>query len=73
MDTTLATTGTLDSAFLDALFRDALIGLCFLDGGLRYPRINQCLAKINGISAMAHMARMARHASAIVPPRIKTI
>jgi len=52
------------SALLDTLVRTAPIGFCFLDRDLRFVRINERLAEINGVSAEAHLGR---HVSEIVP------
>ena len=49
---------------LDTLLRTAPIGLCFLDRDLRYLRINERLAEINGVSSAAHLGR---HISEVVP------
>jgi PAS domain S-box-containing protein len=42
-------------ALLDAIFASAPLGLAFLDKELRYRRINQWLADINGLPADAHL------------------
>lgn len=52
------------SVLLDTLLRTAPIGFCFLDRDLRFVRINERLAEINGIAAEAHLGR---HVSEIVP------
>lgn len=44
-------------ALLDTLFGQAPIGLGFLDPDLRYVRVNERLAAINGLSAAAHVGR----------------
>ena len=41
-------------AQLDLLFRGAPVGIGFLDTHLRYVRVNETLARINGIPADAH-------------------
>ncbi len=41
-------------AQLDLLFRGAPVGIGFLDTHLRYVRVNETLARINGIPAEAH-------------------
>jgi len=58
------------SVLLDTLLRTAPIGFCFLDRDLRYVRINEILAEINGISAEAHLGR---HVSEIVPTLVDTL
>ncbi|MBD2463014.1 PAS domain S-box protein [Oscillatoria sp. FACHB-1407] len=45
------------NALLDTLFEAAPVGFAFLDFEQRYVRINQALAKINGIDAQAHIGR----------------
>jgi len=58
------------SVLLDTLLRTAPIGFCFLDRDLRFVRINDRLAEINGIAAEAHLGR---HVSEIVPTLAETI
>jgi PAS domain S-box-containing protein len=42
-------------ALLDAIFERVPVGLAFFDGDLRYVRVNEWLAEINGIPAPAHI------------------
>jgi PAS domain S-box-containing protein len=42
---------------IDAIYRAAPIGLCVLDRELRYVRVNDRLARINGLPAAAHLGR----------------
>jgi len=58
------------SILLDTLLRTAPIGFCFLDRDLRYVRINERLAEINGLPAEAHLGR---HVSEIVPNLVETL
>ncbi|MBU8899390.1 PAS domain-containing sensor histidine kinase [Corallococcus sp. H22C18031201] len=44
-------------AQLDMLFHSAPIGLGFVDTNLRYARVNDVLARINGVPAEAHLGR----------------
>jgi len=44
-------------ALLDSLLATAPVGLAFLDPSLRYVRINEALAEINGLSADAHRGK----------------
>jgi PAS domain S-box-containing protein len=44
-------------ALLDTLFATAPVGLAFFDQELRYMRINEALASINGLSVEAHLGR----------------
>jgi PAS domain S-box-containing protein len=45
---------------LEELYHNAPVGLCLLDRDLRYLRINQRLADINGIPAGEHIGRTVR-------------
>lgn len=49
---------------LEATYRHAPVGLCVLDRALRYVRINDRLAEINGLPVEAHLGRTTRE---IVP------
>jgi signal transduction histidine kinase len=42
---------------LDTFFAAAPLGFCLLDADLRYVRVNQCLAAINGLPVEAHLGR----------------
>jgi PAS domain S-box-containing protein len=44
-------------ARIEAIYRSAPIGLCELDTDLRYVRINERLAEVNGIPAEEHIGR----------------
>ncbi|MDQ3850507.1 MAG: SpoIIE family protein phosphatase [Actinomycetota bacterium] len=44
-------------ALLDTLFSSAPVGLAFLDASLRYVRINDALAEMNGVPADDHVGR----------------
>src|SRR5690606_12324431 len=46
-----------NAALLDTLLQTAPIGLGFLDRDLRYVRINETLASINGIPAKHHLGQ----------------
>ena len=58
------------SVLLDTLFKTAPIGFCFIDRDLRYVRINERLAKLNGLPAEAHVGR---HISEIVPNLVESV
>ena len=58
------------SGLLDTLLHTAPIGFCFLDRDLRYLRVNERLAEINGVSPEAHLGRPV---SEIVPALVETI
>lgn len=48
------------AAEIEAIYAAAPIGLCVLDRSLRFVRVNEQLAKINGIPAAAHIGRRVR-------------
>ena len=50
-------------ALLDTLFETAPVGLGFFDLDLRYVRVNEALAEINGLSVDDHVGR---HASEVI-------
>ena len=58
------------SGLLDTLLHTAPIGFCFLDRDLRFVRINERLAEMNGSSAAAHSGR---HVSEIVPTLVDAL
>lgn len=51
-------------AEIEAIYDTAPVGLCFLDADLRYVRVNERLAEMNGVPAAAHLGRTVRE---IVP------
>jgi PAS domain S-box-containing protein len=57
-ETQAARREALDSlAVVDAVFAAAPIGLAFMDSNFRYVRVNDALARINGLPAEAHFGR----------------
>ena len=44
-------------ALLDSLYQAAPVGLAFLDADLRFRRVNQHMAGINGVPADAHLGK----------------
>jgi PAS domain S-box-containing protein len=50
-------TAALEHSVLDALFESAPIGFAFFDRELRYVRVNEKLAEINGVPVEAHAGR----------------
>jgi len=58
------------SALLDTLLHNAHIGFCFLDRDLRFVRINERLAQMNGVPVEAHLGR---HVSEIVPELVESL
>ncbi|WP_162909544.1 PAS domain-containing protein [Aggregatilinea lenta] len=51
-------------AEIEAIYDTAPVGLCFLDTDLRYVRVNERMAAMNGTPAKAHLGRSVRE---IVP------
>ncbi|PSB44127.1 histidine kinase, partial [filamentous cyanobacterium Phorm 6] len=47
---------------LDLVYNTTPVGLCFLDTNLRYIRMNECLAAINGRTISDHIGRTVREA-----------
>lgn len=62
---------------LEAIYRTAPVGLCVLDAELRYVRINERLAEINGVPAAEHLGRTIRdvlpHLADEVEPPLRRI
>lgn len=48
---------TLQLAELDAIYRAAPVGLAALDRSLRYVRVNELLARMNGRTVEEHVGR----------------
>jgi PAS domain S-box-containing protein len=53
-------TSRRELAELEAIYSTAPVGLCVLDHDLRYTRVNERLAEINGIPAADHLGRTVR-------------
>jgi PAS domain S-box-containing protein len=49
-------------AELDLVYNTTPVGLCFVDTNLRYIRMNECLAAINGRTIADHIGRTVREA-----------
>ncbi len=45
---------------IEAIYKSAPVGMCVLDGNLRYLRVNDRLAEMNGLSPEEHMGRSVR-------------
>lgn len=56
------------AARLDALFRTAPIGLAFLDRDLRFVRVNEQLARFNGLTVDAHLGHRVDEALPALSP-----
>ena len=63
----------ISSALLDTLLATAPAGLGFWDRELRYLRINDALAAINGIPAEAHLGRTIREVLPELAPSLEPI
>ncbi len=48
---------TASAAVLDSIFEEAGFGLALVDRSLRYVRVNEALAEINGVPAADHVGR----------------
>ncbi|MEG3882450.1 PAS domain-containing protein, partial [Microcoleus sp. herbarium7] len=55
-----AQTSQQQLAEIEAIYASAPIGLCFVDTDLRFVRINDRLAEINGVTAAAHIGKTLR-------------
>ncbi len=55
-----AQTSQQQLAEIEAIYASAPIGLCFIDTELRFVRINDRLAEINGVTAAAHIGKTLR-------------
>ena len=73
-DSTLASSSTANLrdqlAELEHLYDTAPVGLCYVDRELRYVRINERLAAINGAPASAHLGRTMRD---VIPELADTV
>ncbi len=48
---------SFESSWLNQIYRDAPVGLCYLDTQLRYININEWLANLNGLTVEEHLGR----------------
>jgi PAS domain S-box-containing protein len=53
----LADAAAVDAALLALLLTNAPVGVAFFDRDLRFRRVNEALAEINGVPARAHLGR----------------
>jgi len=60
-------------AELDLVYNTTPVGLCFVDTNLRYLRINECLAQINGRSIAEHLGRTLTEASPEIADMVEPI
>ncbi|MBD1886197.1 PAS domain S-box protein [Microcoleus vaginatus] len=57
-------------AELDLVYKTTPVGLCFVDTNLRYIRLNECLAQINGRSIAEHLGRTVRE---VIPEMVDMV
>ena len=60
-------------AELQHLYREAPIGLCFIDTDMRYVRINQGLADINGKSISEHVGNTLQQVIPDIAPQVESV
>lgn len=60
-------------AEIDAIYRTAPIGLCVLDRALRFVRINDRLAEMNGVPASEHIGRTVREIVPALADRVEPL
>jgi PAS domain S-box-containing protein len=58
---------------LDNLLATAPVGMAFLDTSLRFVRVNQVLADINGLPMEAHLGRSVREALPVLAPTVEPL
>lgn len=58
---------------LDTFFRDASMGFAVLDTNLRYQRVNERLAAMNGISVADHLNRTIYETVPLIAPDLETM
>ena len=58
-------------ALLDVIFARAPVGLALFDADLRYARVNDRMAAINGLAAAAHLGRTVREVLPNVAPDVE--
>jgi len=61
------------SGLLDTLLRTAPIGFCFIDRDLRYVRINEHLAEMNGIPVDAHVGRLVSEIASTLSEAVREV
>jgi PAS domain S-box-containing protein len=60
-------------ALLDILVTTAPVGMAFFDASLRFTRINQALADINGLPVEAHLGRTLREVLPAIAPMLEPL
>jgi PAS domain S-box-containing protein len=61
---------SLDAALLDSLFEQAPVALCFFDRELRFVRLNQHTADMDGVPAEDHIGRTVLEVLPEMDPRV---
>jgi PAS domain S-box-containing protein len=61
------------ATFLDTALESAPFGIAFYDRGLRFQRINEALARINGAPAEAHLGRLIEDMIPALAPAVRPI
>ncbi len=62
-----------EKTVLDTILQAAPIGFAFLDKALRYLRINETLAVINGVSVAQHLGRTLAEVVPDLAPKVETL
>ncbi|MGE5538600.1 MAG: sensor histidine kinase [Gemmatimonas sp.] len=62
-----------DAQELDAIYREAPIGLALLDRDLRYLKINRALAEMNGVSPEDHIGRTIHEVVPQLAPQVEAM
>jgi PAS domain S-box-containing protein len=57
--------------FLDHVYKNASVGLCYFDAEFGNRHVNEWLAKINGLSVEAHIGRTLRDVDPHVAPEVE--
>lgn len=60
-------------ALLEAVYRDAPVGLAVLDRDLRFQRVNERLAEMNGLPAQAHIGRTVGEVVPLISAQVEAI
>lgn len=65
------------ATFLDSALESAPVGIVFYDADLRFQRVNQAIARINGLDAAAHFGRTVEevipHLAGVVRPILERV
>jgi PAS domain-containing protein len=64
-------TNTQHLADIEVIYATAPVGLCVLDAELRYVRINESLAQINGLPISEHIGRTIKEVVPELSPQLE--